>query len=216
MTGTAKILGFIVGVGVVIGLVAGGALLLRERPVKRGGQGELITAPDEPYKVRPDEVGGMEIEGEGDAAFAASAGRSPIGRIDASAVPEEPIRGGPGTHGTAQPREGGATARIAANGERPETDGQRRGAADGSAPIAAEGRSIELGAFSTRASADRAWTAISGRYTYLAALGHSVSPLESGERTLFRLRVDTGSAEQARAICGRLRVAQEACGVVAD
>lgn len=65
---------------------------------KRGateGHGEIIRAPAGPYKVKPSDPGGMEVEGEGDSAFVASAGGEPEGRIDTSAVPEEPILAGP-------------------------------------------------------------------------------------------------------------------------
>lgn len=55
------------------------------------GHGELIKAPAGPYKVKPSDPGGMDVEGEGDTAFVASAGGEPEGRIDTSAVPEEPI-----------------------------------------------------------------------------------------------------------------------------
>ena len=38
------------------------------------GSGELIEAQEGDYKVRPEEPGGMQAEGEGDAVFAASEG----------------------------------------------------------------------------------------------------------------------------------------------
>ena len=46
-----------------------------------------------------------------------------------------------------------------------------------------------------------------------APLGKSVQPVATGGRTLYRLRVNAGSANQAADICGRLRVAGETCFV---
>ncbi len=43
------------------------------------------------------------------------------------------------------------------------------------------------------------------------ALGKVVQPVASNGKTLYRLRVNAGSANQAADICGRLRVAGESC-----
>ncbi len=53
----------------------------------------------------------------------------------------------------------------------------------------------------------------SKRFSYLAPLGKSVQSVAIGGRTLYRLRVNAGSANQAADICGRLRVAGESCFV---
>ena len=70
---------------------------------------------------------------------------------------------------------------------------------------------IQLGAFSSQAAATRAWTALSGRFRYLAPLSHSVVPVQSGERTLYRLRA---SGADAAGICRRLRIAGEDCSII--
>ncbi|WP_447341537.1 SPOR domain-containing protein, partial [Mycobacterium tuberculosis] len=61
--------------------------------------------------------------------------------------------------------------------------------------------------------ANAAWTTFSKRFSYLAPLGKSVQSVATGGRTLYRLRVNAGSANQAADICGRLRVAGESCFV---
>src|SRR3546814_8527965 len=70
-----------------------------------GGAG-LIKASDAPYKVPPNDPGGMIVEGQGDTVYAAGAGGDPGGTIDLTAIPEEPIARGPGAADTAasQPR----------------------------------------------------------------------------------------------------------------
>ena len=70
---------------------------------------------------------------------------------------------------------------------------------------------FEIDRKTSEATANAAWTSISKRFGYVAALGKSVQPVASGGRTLYRLRVNAGSANQAADICGRLKVAGEAC-----
>lgn len=57
------------------------------------GDGSLIAAPAAPYKVRPAEAGGMTVEGQGDASFAASEGIETSAAIDFGAAPEAPVAG---------------------------------------------------------------------------------------------------------------------------
>ena len=63
--------------------------------------------------------------------------------------------------------------------------------------------------------ADRLWlNQIQLTITDLVAEVHDVHhPVATGGRTLYRLRVNAGSANQAADICGRLRVAGESCFV---
>lgn len=74
---------------------------------------------------------------------------------------------------------------------------------------------LQLGAFSTRAKAESAWKAMSGRFTFIGALNKSVEPVAKGATTLYRLRA-TGVASRASAdnLCGRLRVTGDSCTVV--
>nr|MDQ4086953.1 SPOR domain-containing protein [Pseudomonadota bacterium] len=76
---------------------------------------------------------------------------------------------------------------------------------------AASGPTIQLGALSSQAAATRAWNALAGRFRYLAPLSHSVVPVQSGGRTLYRLRA---SGPDAAGICRRLQVAGEDCAPV--
>ena len=203
----AKLLGALVIGLLAIGLIVGGLFWLgnRNRP---GGNGEIIAAPEGDYKVRPDDPGGMNVQGQGDTAIAASEGQAPQGQIDTNRMAEAPVArpGGPvtgradgppaaGQQGAAQNQQAPAPARPA-----PATP----------AP-AATGPTIQLGAFSSPAAATRAWTALSGRFRYLGPLGHSVVPVRSGDRTLYRLRA---SGPDAAGICRRLQAAGEGCSPV--
>ena len=184
-------------VAVLIGLVAiggivGGLFWLNNRSTGGGGNGELIEAPEGAYKVRPDDPGGMTVEGEGDAAFAATQGADPKGSIDTSAVPEAPVT--PGRPPAAAPKQEPLIPAPAPS--------------NAGAPPGAGGGTIQLGAFSSQAGASNAWKALSGRFRYLAPLSHTVVPVTSGGKTLYRLRA---SGPGAPDLCGRLRVAGENC-----
>jgi cell division septation protein DedD len=74
------------------------------------------------------------------------------------------------------------------------------------------GAQVQLGAFSSEAAANKAWKSLSGRFGFLAALPHSVTAAPSGGTTLYRLRVSAGG--EAQSICGKLKVAGEACTVI--
>jgi hypothetical protein len=122
------------------------------------GHGELIPAPPGPYKVKPSDPGGMDVEGAGETAFEASAGGEPQGRIDMSAVAEEPIL-------KAAP-----------------------GAKAGDSASAQGAGSVQLGAFSSEAAANAAWEALAKRFVYLEPLTHSVVEVKTGDKTIYRLR----------------------------
>jgi hypothetical protein len=181
-----------------------------------GGNGQLIAAPAGDYKVRPDDPGGLKVVGEGDSAIATSAGKSGgAGAIDLRAVPEAPVAGArtPAPAATAAPASRSATAAV------PTTAGRLVAAAPitnsrSTGPGTASGGSlVQLGAYPSEGVANAAWTTFSKRFAYLAPLGKSVQPVATGGRTLYRLRVNAGSANQAADICGRLRVAGETCFV---
>jgi len=79
---------------------------------------------------------------------------------------------------------------------------------------AANGQVLQLGAFSSEARARTAFKALSERFGYLGGLSPMIVPTVQDGKTLYRLRTTTASAADARDICGRLRVAGEACTIV--
>lgn len=178
-----------------------------------GGSGELIAAQEGDYKVKPDEPGGMQVEGEGDTVFRTSEGGQAKANLDTSAVPEAPVA-------SAKPKPAPSaaattTARVVA--AVPATRGRLEaqapvGAASGAArPSSGGGSVVQLGSFPAQAGAETAWTGLSKRFSYLAGLGHTVESAEVNGRTTYRLRVNAGSVGAARDLCGKLRIAGEAC-----
>lgn len=205
----------LIGVGLaVIAAAVAGLYWYQDRRVT-GGSGELIAAPEGDYKVKPDQPGGMRVAGEGDAVFKTSEGSATKARVDLSAVPEAPVAG------RAQPQ---AVPVAPPSGRRVEADvpppsGRLSAAAPATAtpPPAATGGGgavVQLGSFPSDAVAQSSWKQLAGRFGYLAGLGQSIQAAEVNGRTVHRLRVNAGSNAQAREICGKLKIAGEACFVV--
>lgn len=200
--GAAKLLAFVVIGLVIIGLVVGGVFWMRSPggggTTAPAGEPEIIAAPEGDYKVKPTDPGGMKVEGKGDTAFAASEGADPKGQINMDAVPEAPV--------APTPKQQSAQAAPAPAPAAPKQ--QAPAPAPAPARPAAGGATVQLGAFSSQAGAERAWKALSGRFSYLAPLSHSVASANVGGKTVYRLRA---SGPDAKGLCGRLRVAGESC-----
>lgn len=207
-----------VGVLVVVGLALVAAIvfaILSFQQRTPDGDGELIAAPQGDYKVRPDDPGGLRVEGEGDSAIAASAGANAPSSIDLKAVPEAPIDGRRAKPAAAPV--GVGSARTVA--EVPGAAGRLTAKAPMSAPkkavpgVASGGSLVQLGAFPSEAAANGAWSAMAKRFAYLATLGKTVQSADVNGRKVYRLKVNAGSADAAAELCGRLAVAGEKCFV---
>lgn len=197
----------------VLALIIFGVYQLQNRTP--AADGELIAAQEGDYKIKPEDPGGLKVKGEGTTAVATSDGKPGSGAIDLKAVPEAPVDG----RRAAQPLPAGsaggrnAVAQVPASGGRL-VAAKPLAASRNAAPGAASGGSlVQLGAYPSEAVANASWTQFSKRFAYLAPLGKSIQPVASGGKTLYRLRVNAGGANQAADICGRLKVAGESCFV---
>ncbi|NJC32665.1 hypothetical protein GGR88_000139 [Sphingomonas jejuensis] len=198
-------------------LIAGGLWLTRGGDATDGG-GALIRAPQGPYKVRPADPGGMEVEGRGDASFAASEGETINGAIDLAAQPEAPVEGQVVTQAAPPPPPPAASASRSASAAIPQSGGRLTAAAPGTSARVAQpstgGSLVQLGSFNSERRAREAWTILSGRFTVLADRTPQVATGEVAGRDVYRLRLDAGSPAAARELCQRLRVGGEACLVI--
>ncbi len=210
--GIGRVIALVVlGLAVLAAIIFGIYKLQQRAPT---GDGQLIAAQEGDYKVKPDEPGGLKVKGEGDAAVATSAGKSGNGAIDLRGVPEAPVDGRRAVAAKKADAAGrNAVAQVPASGGRLVAAAPIAPSRSGVAGSASGGSLVQLGAYPSEASANTAWTAFSKRFAYVATLGKSVQPVAAGGRTLYRLRVNAGSANQAADICGRLRVAGETCFV---
>lgn len=175
------------------------------------GTGALIAAQEGDYKVKPDTPGGMKVEGEGDTAFATSEGQTGgNASIDLKAVPEAPVAGK-----TAPAPAPALTTKAVA--DVPPSAGKLTMPEPVKVPAklptvtAVKGAVVQLGSFPSEADANAAWAKSAKRFAYLAPLGKSVETATVNGRTVYRLRVNAGSAGAASDLCGKLKVAGEGC-----
>ncbi|MBT2187999.1 SPOR domain-containing protein [Sphingobium nicotianae] len=211
-----KVLGLVALGLALLGVIVGGGYWLKNKGQGGGGENaKLIAAKSATYKIPANASDAKEFQGEGDQAFEASEGGEATGKIDASKVPETPRtdlkaveKKAPETvkAPVAKP-----TVKAAVKNVPADTKKIAAGAGAAAAPGAAR---IQLGAFGSKDLAETVWKKLSGRFDYLAAATHSVEPVETGGKTLYRLRASAASAKDGDAMCGKLRVAGESCMVV--
>lgn len=214
--GAGKLAAAVIVVLLAIGLVVGGVVWLRDRDAATDGNGSLIAAPAGDYKVAPGDPGGMDVEGEGDATYAASQGVPVDAAIDISKRPEAPVALPRG----AEPAPAAPATPPATPAAPPATPAPVRvaetppPAPKPAEPAPAKGVSVQLGAFGSEAKAQAAWRDLAGRFPALGGLGHGVTLAEVGGKTLYRLRATAGSRDKAATVCRALTRAKEQCAVI--
>lgn len=209
---------FLLFVGLVIAAMAavGGGWYWLHHSRTAGGNGALIKAPAAPYKIKPTDPGGMQVEGEGDSVFATSQGAQTNAGINVGRLPEAPIDGRKAASPSPAATPAASAKLSLPKAATPTAPGSKTVLRNGTgAPVASapsgSGAVIQLGAYPSEGAANVAWVRFSRRFAYLAALGKSVEPVARDGKTLYRLRVNAGSNGQARELCGRLKVAGESC-----
>jgi hypothetical protein len=181
-------------------IVAGTMFWLGRRDPVVTGAPELIRAEPGPYKVKPDDPGGLDVAGDSETAYSTSAGEDPDASLDVRKLPEE-----------MQPLPEPAT--TAAPPKKIPPNETKEPAPDDDAPVAPSGPTIQLGAYASTLKADTAWTLLSGRFPEVAALKKTVVTATVKGKPFYRLRA-VGSSEQTKAACAALRAAGESCLVV--
>ena len=175
-------------------IVAGTFFWLGRREVAVNGPPELIKAPPGPYKVKPDNPGGLDIAGESETAFETSAGEDKDSKLDLNKLPETPVaKPVPAPPKPATPEAGKLAAPTP-----PEAQ-----------PTGGSGSVVQLGAFANQAQAERAWTALSARFSSVAGMNKMIVPFTGG----IRLRAGASSPAEARQVCQALKAAGENCFV---
>ena len=204
---------------VLLGLVAlaaivGGIWWSTNRPSEGDmlADGGTIKAPDQPFKEAPKNPGGKTFEGTGDTAFAVSEGQTRAAKLGQSGAapsaaaspsidlsPKPPVPPSPRAS-SARPASAAATAP----------------ATKASAPAAAQappGTLVQVGAYSSRALAEAAWSRLIGRYDALSGQRHQIVEGKADIGTVFRLQALPGSSSAAHGLCGRLKSSGLACQV---
>ena len=176
----------------------------RDAASSAGGAPELIRAEPGPYKVKPDNPGGLDVEGDSGTAFATGAGEDRDAEIDLDAVAEVPIarpsQSGPKVEPTPPPK------------TLPGNETKEPVAPDAPAPpqsTGGAGSTIQLGFYDNPAQAEKAWISLSSRFSAVGAMTKIVVPYQKG----YRLRANAASPADARRACQILKVAGENCFV---
>ena len=184
-----RMLGFLLVVLLGAAIVAGAFFWLgRQDPAPGGGAPELIRAPEGPYKVKPQDPGGLDVAGESETAFETSAGQDVDSQLDTSRLPRSQV-----------PRPEPKPAETPAP-EPPKP-----------APSGASGSVVQLGAYRNTAQAERAWSALTARFPNLTDLDKIVVPYTAGGSSGYRLRAGASSAAEAQQVCRTLEAAGESC-----
>lgn len=181
-------------------IVAGTMFWLGRRDPVVTGAPHLIRAEPGPYKVKPENPGGLDIAGESGTAYSTSAGEDPDAVLDVRKLPQDmkPLP---------EPVEGVPPPKKFPPNEKKEP------APDDAAPAAPSGPTIQLGAYASTIKADTAWSLLSGRFPEVAALKKTVVTATVKGKPFYRLRA-VGSSEQTKAACAALRAGGESCLVV--
>ena len=189
----AMLIGVLV-VALVAAAVGGGFYWLGSRGGGVAGEPELIRAPDTPYKVKPDNPGGLDIAGESQTTFETSAGQDVDSKLNLGVTEGEDVT-------TVAPKEPPKAPDQPAATPAPKPEPPKP------APSGATGSVVQLGAFANRAQAERAWTALATRFPSVAGLNKMIVPFSGG----IRLRAGASSPSQAQEVCNALKAAGEAC-----
>lgn len=207
----------------VLAMAIGGFLWMRGNDGASSGDGALIEAPDSYYKERPAEDAAPA--GDDEIVYSASKGNEVESVIDTSGTAETPVNvdRAPAETAMVTPPPAAKPAPAAARTVTPPAVTAAAPPKPAAEPVAAKpapvadrppasgGSTIQIGAFSSEGKARSAWKTLSARFSFLAGLSESIVPVQSGDKTLYRLRASGGNAGD---ICGRLRTAGESCSVV--
>lgn len=192
----AALLLVLVGVGIVAG-----TLFWVGRQDKGHGPPQLIKAEPGPYKVKPDNPGGLDIAGDSGTAYATGAGEDSDAQLDTSKLSEVPDAADEGPPKTLPPNE----TKEPVKPEPPKPEPKPEPAA----PSGAKGTVIQLGAYGSTGKAETAWRLLSGRFPEVARLNKVVVQYSGG----YRLRAAASSAAEAQAACRAVTAGGENCFV---
>lgn len=201
-----------------------------------GGAGEAprhITADTSPIREKPADPGGMDVPYQDKQVFERASGdTAPSGDVALGPEPEEPVENLPVEEEPASDDPiGDIAAEVTEPAAKQEVKVEEKKAAPAPAKVepkaeskpataktapASKGYHVQLGAYGSEESAEKAWRTVRGKYgNFLSGLTPTYEAVQSGGRTLYRLRVGTLSTRAAAdEVCLGLRAQQQACIVV--
>jgi hypothetical protein len=151
--------------------------------------GSTIEAPDEPYKTRPEDPGGRQVEGTGDESFSVAEGERTEARV---AIPDAP--------------------RPSIDRDQQEAPAVQEAPAEEDA-ASLPGVGVQVGAFSTRSNAQNAWWQFRNRFSGLKDLDHRILEGRADSGTIYRLQAVTFSVSEAESLCRSIKAEGGDCQV---
>lgn len=183
-----------VAIGVALLALLVGAIWLANRQSTAPGEaikdGAVIPAPTEPYKTEPADKGGKTYAGTGDSAFAVSEGKSTPAKLGGADTP------------VAAPSAGAATP---ATGSAAATGGGAAGETGGVG--------VQVGAYTSLATAEAGWSRLSSSHDLLKGLKHRVLEGSADIGKVYRLQAVSADLASANALCSGLKASGVPCQV---
>lgn len=186
---TGQLIIFVLLGVVALGLIVGAIWWAQRDRVDETlvADGATIEAPAEPYKTKPANPGGEVVAGTGDTSFAVAEGQ------------------------TRQVRMGNGAPVPASPSATPAASGSPAPASAASADLTGPG--VQVGAYSTRESADQGWARLSKQYTALSGVRYRIVEGRADIGTVYRLQAVPGDGAAADRLCATLKTAGLSCQV---
>ena len=190
---SGRIIGFVLVGLAALAVIVGGIWWASHRRTDPEliADGSTIAAPETPYKEAPKDPGGKTFAGTGDSSFAVSEGQTPPTRLGESSTTAPK----PSVDVDAKPAASGAATKEAAPS------------------AASSGVAVQVGAFSTAASAETAWSRLQTQHSVLAGRPHRVIQGSADIGTVFRLQAIAPDGSGANSLCSALKAAGQSCQV---
>ncbi|MCY1672374.1 SPOR domain-containing protein [Novosphingobium sp. SL115] len=186
--GNGRLIGFAVMGLVVLAALIGGIYWASNRGTgPANADGSLIEASKAPYKVAPSDPGGKTFAGTGDSSFKVSEGEKPGATLagSAAAAPSASASAAPKPNAVATPKPAAGTGGIG----------------------------VQVGAYSSSATAEAGWNKLASTHESLKGLSHRVIEGKADIGTVYRLQAVAADVSAANALCQKLQAGGLKCQV---
>ncbi len=184
-----RMIGFVFAGLIALAAIVGGIWWATNRTTDPAlvADGSVISAPEAPASEKPKDPGGKTFDGTGDTSFAVSEGQARPAHLggDANSAPVKPAAGAE------------VKPSISVG------------------PVAPEAGAVgvQIGAFSSNAAAEAAWTKLAQQNSALSGVRHRVVQGSADIGTVYRLQAVAGDTAAANALCGKLKAGGLSCQV---
>jgi len=181
-----------VGLLAILAIVGLAWWLSRDQPdAELLAEGSTIEAPAEPFRARPENPGGRDAEGTGDVSYEVGEGQDRETQMGGTAA--------------APPAPATPSAAASAAATSPSIDREQA--------AAASGVGVQVGAYSSRVTADAGWAQLTRNHPALAGVSHRIVQAQVDGNTVFRLQAVSGNTSSAEALCRAIKAGGGDCRV---